>query len=75
MVNPLLTLLFDLFLIGSALLILAGMAHESLSRREPAVGRAVHKPSSRTVRPLGRGDAGRTLSASRGRRRGAVLAR
>ena len=40
MVNPLLTLLFDLLLIGSALAIIASMAHEYLRSRTPSVGDA-----------------------------------
>jgi hypothetical protein len=38
MVNPLLTILFDLFLIGSALAVTAGIAAEYLVTREPHVG-------------------------------------
>ena len=37
-INPLLTILFDLFLIGSALIITAGMVGEAIARREPHVG-------------------------------------
>jgi len=40
MVNPLLTILFDLFLIGSALAIAAAMATEYFLLREPHVGGA-----------------------------------
>ena len=39
MVNPLLTILFDIFLIGSALAVTAGMVAEYLASREPHVGR------------------------------------
>jgi hypothetical protein len=39
MVNPLLTILFDIFLIGSALAVTAGMVAEYLANREPHVGR------------------------------------
>jgi hypothetical protein len=39
MVNPLLTILFDIFLIGSALAVSAGMVAEYLATREPQVGR------------------------------------
>ncbi len=38
MVNPLLTILFDLFLIGSALAVTVGMAAEYLVAREPHIG-------------------------------------
>ncbi|MBK8558563.1 hypothetical protein [Candidatus Amarobacter glycogenicus] len=38
MVNPLLTILFDLFLIGSALAVTAAMATEYFTTREPHVG-------------------------------------
>lgn len=38
MVNPLLTALFDLFLIGSAGTIIAGMVQEYLASRHPSVG-------------------------------------
>jgi hypothetical protein len=39
MVNPLLTILFDIFLIGSALVVTGGMVAEYLATREPHVGR------------------------------------
>jgi hypothetical protein len=45
MINPLLTVLFDFFLIGSAAAILAGMAREYFVSRTPSVG------SPRTGRP------------------------
>ena len=38
MVNPVLTILFDLFLIGAALAVTAGIAMEYLAQREPHVG-------------------------------------
>lgn len=40
MVNPLLTVIFDLFLIGSALAIVAAMVGEAITNRPPSVGRA-----------------------------------
>jgi hypothetical protein len=39
MVNPLLTILFDLFIVGSALLIVAALVAEQFAMREPSVGR------------------------------------
>jgi hypothetical protein len=44
MVNPVLTILFDLFLVGSALAIAAAMAAEYLVTREPHVGTSRPKP-------------------------------
>ncbi len=38
MVNPVITVLFDLFLIGSAAGIIAGMVAEYLGSRRPSVG-------------------------------------
>lgn len=38
MINPVLTLLFDLFLIGSASTIIAGMVQEYLASRTVSVG-------------------------------------
>ena len=38
MVNPLITVLFDLFLIGSAVAIVAAMVSEHLSGRTPNIG-------------------------------------
>ncbi|MCC6387159.1 MAG: hypothetical protein IT302_07225 [Dehalococcoidia bacterium] len=37
MVNPLLTILFDLFLIGTAVAVCAAMVEEYLASREPVV--------------------------------------
>ena len=39
MVNPLLTVLFDLFLVGAAIAIIAAMVDEYFSSRTPAIGR------------------------------------
>ena len=52
MVNPALTLLFDLYLVGSALAVSAAMAAEYLVTREPHVGTSRPKPpvATRTVR-------------------------
>ena len=50
MINPVLTILFDLFLIGSALAVTAGMAAEYLVTREPHIGTS--RPS-RKVMPAG----------------------
>ena len=49
MVNPLLTILFDIFLIGSALAVAGGMVAEYLATREPHVGRVgrVQRPGQR----------------------------
>jgi len=46
MVNPVLTIIFDLFLIGSALALISAMATEYLVSREPHVGstRAARAP-------------------------------
>lgn len=38
MVNPLLTILFDLFLVGSAITIVAAMVQEYLDSRTPSIG-------------------------------------
>ncbi len=38
MVNPVLTLLFNLFLVGAALTVIAAMAQEYLESRTPSVG-------------------------------------
>lgn len=38
MVHPILTILFDLFIIGSAVIISAGMVAEYLASREPQIG-------------------------------------
>ncbi|MGH2609158.1 MAG: hypothetical protein ACRDHF_08710 [Tepidiformaceae bacterium] len=38
MVNPVLTVLFNLFLVGSALTIIAAMVQEYLASRTPSVG-------------------------------------
>lgn len=49
MVNPVLTIIFDLFLIGSALALISAMATEYLVSREPHVGstRAARVPRQR----------------------------
>jgi hypothetical protein len=39
MIHPLLTFIFDVFLIGSAVSIMAAMASEHAANRGPAVGR------------------------------------
>lgn len=49
MVNPVLTILFDLFLVGSALAIVAGMVNEYRASRTLAVGGGARR---RTVRPV-----------------------
>ncbi len=38
MVNPILTVLFDLFLIGSAIAIIAAMVQEYFDSRTPSIG-------------------------------------
>jgi hypothetical protein len=52
MVNPLLTILFDIFLVGSAVAVSAAMATEYFIAREPHVGRTrPQRPvATRTVR-------------------------
>lgn len=49
MVNPVLTIIFDLFLIGSALALVSAMVAEYLASREPHVGsvRAARAPRQR----------------------------
>ncbi len=49
MVNPLLTILFDLVLVGGATAILAAMVAEYLACREPHVGSARVRPAQRPV--------------------------
>lgn len=48
MIHPLLTLMFDLFLVGSAISILAAMTAEYIANRDPAVGH------TRAARPVSR---------------------
>lgn len=43
MVNPILTTLFDLFLIGSAAAVILGMVREYRANRLPAIGEARHE--------------------------------
>jgi hypothetical protein len=51
MVNPLLTILFDLFIIGSAFAVSAAMAVEYFASREPQVGsKRVSRPQPQTMR-------------------------
>lgn len=64
-VNPLLTALFDLFLIGSAIAIVTAMAIEHLDSRAPSVGAPQHKA---VARPR----TGRAVVARRARCRGTV---
>ena len=54
MVNPLLTILFDLVLVGGATAILAAMVAEYLACREPHVGSARVRPAQRAVPGPGR---------------------
>lgn len=63
MVNPALTILFDLFLIASGLAVLAGMALEYRASRRASIG-------GRTVSFRAR--CGRPVSASRARSRAVV---
>ncbi|MEO9254258.1 MAG: hypothetical protein ABI305_01860 [Tepidiformaceae bacterium] len=52
MIHPLLTLMFDLFLIGSAGSILAAMTAEYFANRGPAVGRShAARPLTRAQQP------------------------
>ncbi len=53
MVNPILTVLFDLFLIGSALAIIAAMVQEYVDSRTPSIGGTGIANSPATV-PRGR---------------------
>jgi hypothetical protein len=48
MVNPLLTIVFDVFLIGSALAIASALVEEARARRVPAVG--LERPCVRRTR-------------------------
>lgn len=49
MVNPVLTVLFDLFLVGSACALIGALAAEQwAASREPAIGR--HKPAARLAK-------------------------
>lgn len=50
MVNPVLTLIFDLFLIGSAISVVAAMVVEYRTGRSPAIGRAQSAYRSRVTR-------------------------
>lgn len=69
MVNPVLTLLFDLFLIGSGLAVVTGMVLEYRASRRAAVGGLAAPFRARCRRPA----AARARAAvGRGRRRLAV---
>ena len=48
MVNPLLTIIFDLFLVGSAITIVAAMVQEYLESRTPSIGGTRASGASRT---------------------------
>ena len=52
MVNPILTTLFDLFLVGSAVAVIAGMVREYRANRLPAIGTSARAPADR--RPAAR---------------------
>jgi len=54
MVNPVLTILFDLFLIGGAAAIIAGMAAEAVAARRPGVGASRPARRVRQARPAAR---------------------
>ena len=59
-VNPVITLLFDLFIIGSAVVILAGLAAEYQAHRTPVVGAKRHFLAAErrpTARPAARAGA------------------
>jgi hypothetical protein len=53
MVNPLLTVLFNLFLVGTALLLIAAMIQEYFAGRTPSVGgdraHAMDRPAKRAL--------------------------
>jgi len=63
-INPVLTILFDLFLIGSALAVSAAMVGEYFLHREPHVGDSKVRPAVRT-RTAQRGAAVHGLPAGR----------
>jgi len=51
MIHPLVTILFDCFLIGSTAAIIAGIALESRMQRAPAVGVPGHRRTANAGRP------------------------
>ena len=63
MVNPLLTILFDLFLVGSAITIIAAMVQEYFDSRTPSIGGTHASGASRLETP------GRPVQTSQIRRR------
>lgn len=65
MVNPLFTILFDLFLIGSALAVTVGMAAEYLVAREPHIGSTRRSSATSPKAPDRRKPAAQTSSPRR----------
>jgi hypothetical protein len=65
MVNPVLTVLFDLFLVGSAITIVAAMVQEYFVSRTPAVG------GGRGASPAAKSPAGASAGGRRDLRRAA----
>ena len=51
MVNPLLTVIFDLFLLGSAVAVVAAMVQEYFDSRAPSVGGAQSPGRNQRERP------------------------
>ncbi len=51
MIHPIVTILFDCFLIGSTAAIVAGIAIESRMQRGPAVGAPGHRRTAAAGRP------------------------
>ena len=54
MVNPVATLVFDVFLVGTAGLVVAAMVQEYLSQRDPCVGvtRRARRTATRPAHPV-----------------------
>jgi len=71
MVNPVATILFDLFLVGTAAVIVAAMVAEALAARRPSVGMHLGRVhlARRSPRTTQGHDAGRLVEARRRARR------
>jgi hypothetical protein len=71
MVNPVATILFDLFLVGTAVVLVAAMVAEALAARRPSVGTHLGRAhlARRSPRPAHGHDAGRLVEARRRARR------
>jgi len=68
MQHPLLTALFDLFLIGTAVCVIAALVAEHIASREPAVGGARRRSAAPALPVSGRWSARPTYSARTSRR-------